>query len=76
MLFSALVDADFLDTEAFMNPQAAVQRQNNSVRMEELLTSFDRYMAGKARTVTAAGLSSTPVNRCRAEVLQACRDKA
>ena len=83
MLFSALVDADFLDTESyfldpesFMKPQARVLRQSTLVSMAELLASFDQYMANKARAVAAAGLSDSPVNRHRATVLEACRTKA
>ena len=76
MLFSALVDADFLDTEAFMNPHAVRHRQASAVDMASLLTCFDVYMARKAEGVTAAGLANSPVNLQRAQVLQACRDKA
>lgn len=70
MLFSCLVDADFLDTEAFMDPEKARQRQGYPT-LAELAPLFDRYMAEKS-----AGAPSTKVNRIRAEVLQACRDKA
>ncbi len=44
MLYSCLVDADFLDTEAFMN-NGAVQRGNEST-MEELSNLLDQYIAG------------------------------
>ena len=76
MLFSALVDADFLDTEAFMNPDAMQDRQAEALPMTALLAAFDAYMAGKADAVQAAGQAETPVNRRRAEVLAACRAKA
>lgn len=76
MLFSALVDADFLDTEAYMNPRAAQSRPAAAAGMAELLACFDAYMARKAGEVATAGLSDSPVNRQRAQVLQACRDKA
>jgi CRISPR-associated endonuclease/helicase Cas3 len=76
MLFSALVDADFLDTEAFMDPTATQRRTGTGVTPAELLACFDAHMARKAEAVAAAGLTDSPVNRQRAAVLQACRDKA
>ena len=76
ILFSALVDADFLDTEAFMTPAAALQRGCGTPSMSDLLACFDGYMERKAEAVAAAGLTDSPVNRQRAQVLKACRDKA
>ena len=70
MLFSCLVDADFLDTEAFMDPDKARLRIGYPT-LAELIPLFDRFMTEKA-----AAVEVTPVNRIRAEVLQACRDKA
>jgi CRISPR-associated endonuclease/helicase Cas3 len=69
MLFSCLVDADFLDTEAFMAPDKAETREQ-SVPVAQLLECLDAYMA------TFTGASQTPVNRMRADVLRQCRDKA
>lgn len=76
MLFSALVDADFLDTEAFMNPRIAQAREADPLPMSALLASFDAYMARKAEALIATGLADTLVNCRRAEVLSACRTKA
>ena len=76
MLFSALVDADFLDTEAFMNPTAAAVRERTLPSMSEMLEVFDAYMARKGEALAAAGRDDAPVNRCRAQVLAACRAKA
>jgi CRISPR-associated endonuclease/helicase Cas3 len=76
MLFSALVDADFLDTEAFMSPDATQARQAEALPMAALLAAFDAYMARKVEAVLVSGQADTPVNRRRAEVLAACRAKA
>jgi len=46
MVFSCLVDADFLDTEMFMNPQQAELRKrwpdDTLERMDEAMTHFVR----------------------------------
>ena len=70
MLFSCLVDADFLDTEAFMDADRAGQRIN-ALALPDLLPRFNAYMKGQFSKVP-----STSVNRIRAEVLRQCRDKA
>ena len=69
MLFSCLVDADFLDTEAFMAPDKAATRQQD-VTVAQLLDRLDTHMA------SYADAPRTPVNRVRADVLCQCRDKA
>ena len=70
MLFSSLVDADFLDTEFFMDPEKADQRVGYPL-LTELAPLFEQYM--KLKT---AGASVTAVNSIRSEVLKACRDRA
>ncbi len=70
MLFSCLVDADFLDTEAFMDADTAVQRLN-TVTPPDLLPRFNAYMEEQFSPAPP-----TQVNRIRAEVLRQCRDKA
>ncbi len=67
MLFSCLTDADFLDTEKFMDGGKNGLRANYPSR-PELKLAFDRYMEKK-------GGNST-VNCIRADVLRQCRDKA
>ena len=69
MLFSCLVDADFLDTEAFMNPDQAASRGGNE-SLDALLRRFDAHMA------RFDGASPTAVNRVRAKVLRQCRERA
>lgn len=70
MLFSCLVDADFLDTEAFMDgDKAAVRAGYRDVG--SLLADFDRHMAAVAQRA-----ASTAVNAIRAGILRQCREKA
>lgn len=70
MLFSCLVDADFLDTEAFMDgDKAAVRAGYRDVG--SLLADFDKFMA-----TVAQDAAHTPVNAIRADILRQCREKA
>ena len=75
MLFSSLVDADFLDTEAFMSPDRPERRQGflSLESMEALLVARLEMMASE---VAARGEADSKVSRKRAEVLRACRAKA
>lgn len=70
MLFSCLVDADFLDTEAYMNVGKAEQR-SNWPDVQTLLEQFDGFMARKA-----VAADPSPVNQLRADILRQCREKA
>ncbi len=73
MLFSCLVDADFLATERFMNPVRAAERPEGdaAVSPAALLAAIDAHLRElESRAVP------TNVNACRARVLQACRSKA
>jgi CRISPR-associated endonuclease/helicase Cas3 len=71
MLFSCLVDADFLDTELFMNRARAGLRPDDPPSCAMLLERLDKHLAEKQRDA-----ADTPVNRRRAEVLAFCREKA
>ena len=85
LLFSALVDADFLATEAFMNPEQSCLRSSASApllpRMADLL---DQHLAGlfiqsdvpPGAEVPGQRMSRALVDRARADVLAACREKA
>ncbi|GAB4487826.1 MAG: CRISPR-associated helicase Cas3' [Thermodesulfovibrionales bacterium] len=70
MLFSCLVDADFLDTEAFMEPQKSIARQGYPA-LPELLPLFESFMDQKLKAAPP-----TEVNRLRSDVLAQCIRKA
>ncbi len=70
MLFSCLVDADFLDTEAFMQPEKQDLR-GQYPDLGSLLARFNDHMAG-----FAAKAADTPVNRLRTQILRDCREAA
>lgn len=69
MLFSCLVDADFLDTEAFMDDKKSGLRSGYP-SIKTLKSAFDQHMTDKA-----ANAKDSAVNRIRAEVLRQCREK-
>ena len=70
MLFSCVVDADFLDTEEFFDPEKATKR-GGYPPLSALLPQFVAYMGKKQ-----ACAPDTPVNRIRAEILAGCIEKA
>lgn len=70
MLFSCLVDADFLDTEAFMNPEQARDR-GGYARLAELKPLLDRHLEQMVETAP-----DTPVNAVRRDILSACKKAA
>jgi len=67
---SCLVDADFLDTEAFFDQQQSETR-SGFPDLATLMDLFDRFMADKQ-----AAAASTPVNTMRKAILQQCTDAA
>jgi len=66
MLFSCLVDADFLDTESYMQSNEEVRGDYLSI--EKLKERFDKYMSEKK--------SESKLDRKRSEILNQCRQKA
>lgn len=66
MLFSCLVDADSLDTEAFMNPDQAKQRGSRT-SMQELLVTFEKHLE-----TLKANAPNTEVNHIRNYVQEQC----
>jgi CRISPR-associated endonuclease/helicase Cas3 len=78
MLYSALVDADFLDTEAFheSGPSGVKPRlRSTGEALPALKAKFDAYMAEKQRNA-ATDTPGSKVNEVRDRVLQACRARA
>lgn len=71
MLFSCLVDADFLDTEVFMDMKRAELRSIGWPTLAELGPALDRHMQG-----LCALTCEKPINQLRHEVLEMCRRKA
>jgi len=70
MLYSCLVDADFLNTEAFMESDKAATRSRYPA-LPELSERFFAALDAKQRTA-----KDTPVNRIRAEIRTACEAAA
>ena len=71
MLFSALVDADFLATESFMSPLNTLVRPP-----QEPAVSFVDLEACLSSRLQRFGPPKSPVNRARADILSHCLDKA
>lgn len=73
MVFSCLVDADFLDTEAFCSPDQSQYRPSNVVvgvlpQLNERLRKYLKNISKKA--------DQTPVNALRRTILTQCQEKA
>lgn len=70
MLYSCLVDADFLDTESFMSPDKADLRVNDCT-IENLKVAFDSFIE-KIQDEAP----KSPVNEARKKILDDCRKQA
>ena len=70
MMYSCLVDADFLDTEAFMDSGRATLR-SSTVSLAALAERFFTKLDEKQRSS-----ADTPVNRIRSEIRTACEHAA
>jgi len=70
MLFSCVVDADFLDTEAHFDAGKPTKRAGFPT-LHAMQQAFDSHMVNKA-----ASAQVTSVNALRASVLHQCREKA
>ncbi len=70
MMYSCLVDADFLDTESFMDVERSGTRQL-SVPLSTLSERFFEKLNEKQKAA-----AETPVNKIRAEIRSACESAA
>lgn len=70
MLYSSLVDADYLDTEAFMQSKQNSSRFNETA-MKELLYKLESYLDN-----LRCNAQSTDVNNIRSYVQNVCREKS
>jgi CRISPR-associated helicase Cas3/CRISPR-associated endonuclease Cas3-HD len=72
MIFSCLVDADFLDTEGFCTPEKKAERPiADPEQCQNLKALLDAHLAELAETS-----EPTPVNVLRQDILKQCRAKA
>ncbi len=72
MIFSCLVDADFLDTEGFCSPDKRADRPaSSSAQLPLLKEKLDCHLAE-----LVSGAEPTPVNLLRQQILAMCRAKA
>lgn len=69
MLFSALVDADFLDTEAHFAPE----RSDLRIKPINLQALWDSFVAHQTKL---SGQADDPLNRARHEIYAACLEAA
>ena len=70
MLYSCLVDADFLDTEFYMEQDKSANR-GSYCSIEELLDRLNGYYSQLERTS-----ENTPVNRIRTSIRKKCTEMA
>lgn len=67
MLFSCLVDADFLDTEKFYSPEKSKARRQEHT-FDEMLTCFNAFM-----NKLQENARESEVNKIRTDLLNQCR---
>jgi len=70
MLYSCLVDADFLDTESFMTPKKADLRENYP-KLEDMKTKFDKAMAELHKKHP-----DEKINKTRTKIFEQCLSAA
>jgi CRISPR-associated endonuclease/helicase Cas3 len=71
MVFSALVDADFLATEKYLNEQKSGMRTHTKPSLAQMQAALNEFLAIKAQRAVPG-----EVNESRLEVLSACRASA
>lgn len=70
MLYSCLVDADFLDTEKFLNEEKYKDRYKFNF-LNDLYTKFFEYMKNKTKSVVP-----TELNKIRKDIFDCCIEAA
>ena len=75
ILFSCLVDADYLDTETHFNPEQAEIRKENKER-EDFKIDHLWATLEKSQQELLAKAENTKVNQVRSQVYQSCIDAA
>ena len=73
MLFSALIDADMLDTEAW---SSGGERPNNYAHIDELRDRLDGFLHAKNQYLKSVRLHTAPMNLMRDGVLAECLQAA
>ncbi len=71
MLYSCLVDADFLATESFMNPDKSRLRPSTMSLLPKMTEILDQHLS----KITFSA-KKTPINSIRADILEACRNES
>ena len=66
LIFSCLVDADFLDTEQYMSPEKA-QKRSADMTLDNISDSFFRHMDG-----FRSAAEPTQLNEIRGSILDSC----
>lgn len=72
MLFSCLVDADVLDTEAHWHREASAARSLDTPSIADLWSRFESDQAVLMARIEAGDQAASPVNDIRAAVYDAC----
>ncbi|AEV30963.1 putative helicase [Sphaerochaeta pleomorpha str. Grapes] len=73
MVFSSLVDADFLDTESYMDSSASALR-SSYLPFSVLISMFEQYMQNLVTQVSIK--KDTPIYKVRQLVLKDCKNAA
>ena len=76
MLYSCLVDADYLATERFVCPDRSADREQVQPGIQAMRTALEAHLAALMRKAAATAGESNEVNRQRRAVLEACQQAA
>ena len=76
MVFSCLVDADAIDTEHHWTPEATEARELDTPSLQTLWSRFSEDQSRLMANVETSPAGSSPVNAVRADVYNACVERA